>query len=218
MKETIKNNTTELVFILDRSGSMHGLEPDTIGGFNSMLEKQKAEDGRAYVTTVLFNDQLVTLHDRLDVQTVAPLTGEDYTTAGCTALFDAVGRTVRHIANIHKYARPEDVPARTVFVITTDGMENASREFRRGDVKALIEKQKEAGWEFLFIAANIDAEGTAADVGIDGDHAVNYCADSAGTSILFKSVSRAISNARVCSAPLAPSWKEDIEEDFNKRG
>ena len=157
-----KNNITELVFILDRSGSMGGLESDTIGGFNSMIEKQKRESGTAYVTTILFDHEIERLHDRLPLEEVRPMTGEDYTVRGCTALLDALGDTILHIADIHKYARKEDVPDNTVFVITTDGMENASRRYGSREIKKLIEKQKKrCGWEFLFIGANIDAVETA---------------------------------------------------------
>ena len=161
-----KNNTTELVFILDRSGSMAGLEADTIGGFNAMLEKQKKEDGKCYVSTVLFSNDSSVLHDRLPLEQVAPMTDRDYDVGGCTALLDAVGGAIRHISNIHKYARAEDVPAQTLFVITTDGMENASRRYGADEVRRMIAEKKEQGWEFLFLAANIDAVQTAKRFGI----------------------------------------------------
>ena len=213
----MKNNITELVFILDRSGSMFELRADTVGGFNSMIEKQKKEEGRAYVSTVLFNDTSFVLHDRVDLEKVGEMKLSDFQTSGCTALYDAIGQAIRHIANIHKYARPEDVPEKTVFVITTDGMENASRFYSHRDVKALIEKEKEKyGWEFLFIAANIDAQETAAMFGIDEDRAVNYCADSQGTEILYDAVSDAICSVR-SRAPLAGSWSKKINDDYNSR-
>lgn len=161
----MKNNVTELVFILDRSGSMHGLEGDTIGGFNSMIDKQKAQDGECYVSTVLFDDVSEVLHDRVRLSEVPVMTDRDYTVRGCTALIDAIGGAIHHIGNVHKYARPEDVPEQTVFVITTDGQENASHRYKADEVKRMIERQKERyGWEFLFIGANIDAVKTASKV------------------------------------------------------
>ena len=216
MKKT-DNNITELVFILDRSGSMGGLESDTIGGFNALLEKQKKQDGKAYVSTVLFDHEIEVLHDRLPIEEVEPLTDKDYTVRGCTALLDAIGKSVRHIGNIHKYARPEDVPAHTMFVITTDGMENASREFSGKDIKKLIEKQKEKyGWEFLFLAANIDAVETAGHFGISADRAVDYHADARGTALNYRVLERAIHSVR-SAAPLNPDWKKDIEDDYKSR-
>lgn len=163
----MKTNLTELVFILDRSGSMQGLEKDTIGGFNAMLEKQKKEPGEALVSTVLFDDRIEMLHDRVKLGEVRPITEKEYCVRGCTALLDAVGGAIRHIGNIHKYARPEDVPERTLFVITTDGMENASRRYTADKVRRMIEHEKEKyGWEFLFLGANIDAVETAGSLGI----------------------------------------------------
>ncbi len=212
-----KNNTTELVFILDRSGSMAGLEPDTIGGFNAMLEKQKKQDGACFVTTVLFDSMHRTLHDRVPLQDVRPLTDEDYTVGGCTALIDALGATIRHIAHIHRYARPEDVPAHTVFVITTDGMENASRQYSAPEVRRMIaHEQEKYGWEFLFLAANIDAVETAAHYGIRRDRAVNYRADKRGTSVVYDTVSEAIGSVR-SACRLDESWSRAIDEDFNSR-
>ncbi len=155
MTKKLNNNITEIVFILDRSGSMSGLEKDTIGGFNAMIEKQKKQDGKAYVSTVLFDHESVVLHDRLPLEQIKPMTEDDYTVRGCTALLDAIGGAVKHIGNIHRYARPEDVPEHTMFVITTDGLENASRKYNSRDIKRLIESKKEEGWEFLFIGANI---------------------------------------------------------------
>ena len=213
----MKKNLTELVFILDRSGSMSGLEADTVGGFNAMIEKQKKEDGEAYVSTVLFSHDSQVLHDRVPVEKVEPMTDRQYQVGGNTALLDAIGGAITHIGNIHKYARPEDVPEHTVFVITTDGMENASRDYSSDRVKKMIRKQQEKyGWEFLFLAANIDAVETAGRFGIGADRAVNYHADSAGTALNFEVVSDAVASVRRC-APLKASWKKRIEEDFEKR-
>ena len=217
MKNTAKNNTTELVFILDRSGSMQGLEQDTIGGFNSLIEKQKKQEGECLVSTVLFDDVCETLHDRIPLSDIKPMTEEDYFVRGCTALIDAIGGAVLHISEIHKYARPEDVPAHTLFVITTDGMENASRTYSSKQVKKMIETQKEKyGWEFLFIGANIDAVETAGQFGIKKDRAVNYHADRKGTSVLYQAVAKAVGCVRECE-PLAADWSRDIEEDFESR-
>ena len=211
-----KNNITELVFILDRSGSMGGLESDTIGGFNSMLEKQKKQDGTCYVSTVLFSNGSRVLHDRLPLEQVNHMTDRDYSVGGCTALRDALNDAIHHISNIHKYARPEDVPAQTVFVITTDGMENASRRANADQVRKLIAEKKEQGWEFLFLAANIDAVQTARRFGISEDRAVNYHADKCGTHVVYETVSEAISQVRRC-APLAANWSEEIDRDFKCR-
>ena len=212
-----KNNITELVFILDRSGSMHGLESDTIGGFNSLIEKQKKTEGKCYVSTVLFDDECKVLHDRVKLENVKPMTHNDYQVGGCTALIDAIGGAIKHIGNIHKYARPEDVPAKTMFVITTDGMENASHKFSSDEVKKMIERQKvKYGWEFLFIGANIDAVETAATFGIDKSRAVNYHADKKGTKVVYENVSEAVKYLRDCGG-IQPNWSEDIEKDFNAR-
>ncbi len=210
------NKTTELVFILDRSGSMAGLEADTMGGFNAMLEKQKKQEGDCFVTTVLFDHELLTLHDRLPLQQVRPMTGEDYQVRGCTALLDAIGETVRHIEGIHKYARREDVPDQTIFVITTDGMENASKRYTQKTVKELVEKKKEAGWEFLFLGANIDAVSTAGGFGIGKDRAVTFTNDSEGVRLNYEVLGDAICAARACQ-PLAADWKSRIEEDHKGR-
>lgn len=213
----MKNNVTELVFILDRSGSMHGLEGDTIGGFNSMIDKQKAQDGECYVSTVLFDDVSEVLHDRVRLSEVPVMTDRDYTVRGCTALIDAIGGAIHHIGNIHKYARPEDVPEHTVFVITTDGQENASHRYKADEVKRMIERQKERyGWEFLFIGANIDAVETAARYGIDRDRAVNYNADSEGTQILYSSVSKAVCSVRAKKG-IDECWAEEIDSDYRRR-
>lgn len=217
MKKTNKNNTTELVFILDRSGSMAGLESDTIGGFNSMIKKQKSQDGKCYVSTVLFDDRIEVVHDRVELSSIKKMTENDYYVRGCTALIDAIGSSIRHIANIHKYARPEDVPENTLFVITTDGMENASHQFSSDEVKRMIEKEKaKYGWEFIFIGANIDAVETAKQFGINSDRAVNYHADSKGTKVLYEAVSDAVCNVR-CNAPMAADWSQNINNDFNSR-
>ncbi len=210
------NNITELVFILDRSGSMAGLESDTVGGFNAMLKKQKKTEGDCFVSTVLFDSTSKVLHDRLPLAEVSEMTEKDYSVGGCTALIDALGDAIEHIRNIHKYARKEDVPAHTMFVITTDGMENASRRRSSDEVKKLIEKQKEKGWEFLFIGANIDAVETAARYGISRDRAVNYNADSKGTAVLYNAVSDAVGKMRCC-APIAADWSKDIDEDYKQR-
>ena len=214
----MKNNITELVFILDRSGSMAGLEQDTIGGFNAMIEKQKKETGECYISTVLFDNVSEVLHDRVKLSVIKPMTDKEYTVRGCTALIDAIGGAIHHIGNIHKYARPEDVPEHTMFIITTDGMENASQRYSSDEVKKMIERQKEKyGWEFLFIGANIDAVETARRYGINEDRAVNYNADAKGTGILYESVACAVSNVRKC-ASLDNSWRENLDVDYKKRG
>ena len=216
MKKT-RNNTTELVFIIDRSGSMSGLEADTIGGFNSMIEKQKRQKGKCYVSTILFDDKSKVIHDRVELERVRPMTRDDYTPGGCTALIDALGDAIKHIARIHKYARPEDVPENTVFVITTDGMENASRKYTADEVRRKISHEKEKyGWEFLFIGANIDAVETARAYGIAPDRAVNYRADQKGTRVLYETVARAVCNTRA-GAGINADWCEDITRDNNRR-
>ena len=210
--------TTELVFILDRSGSMRGLEADTIGGFNSMLEKQKKEPGDCYVSTVLFDHVTEVIHDRVPLQDVPALTDKEYYVRGSTALLDAVGGAIHHIGNIHKYARKEDIPDRTLFVITTDGMENASHRYDYKKVKEMIERQKEKyGWEFLFLGANIDAAKEAARIGINADRAVTYLNDEVGTSLNYNVISAAVSHVRSCAAPMAADWKAEIEEDVKRR-
>ena len=208
---------TELVFILDRSGSMTGLEADTIGGFNSMIAKQKREPGRALGSTILFDDSSQVLHDRLPLDRIPPMTDREYFPRGSTALLDAIGGAIHHIGIVHKYARPEDRPARTLFAITTDGMENASCRYRYADIKEMIERQKELyGWEFLFLGANMDAVKTAAHFGIGADRAVTYCNDSAGTRLNYDVVSDAVGTFR-CGAPMSASWKAPIEEDMERR-
>ncbi len=214
----MRKNLTEIVFILDRSGSMQGLEADTIGGFNSMIEKQKKEEGEAIVSTVLFDNESSVIHDRVNIERISPMTDRDYSVRGCTALLDAVGGAIHHIGNVHKYARDEDVPEHTLFVITTDGMENASRRYDRDDVKKMIERQKEKyGWEFLFLGANIDAVETAKGFGIGADRAVNYNSDSEGTRLNYDVLSEAIGIVRR-SEVLGKKWKRRIDEDFKKRG
>ena len=208
---------TELVFILDRSGSMAGLETDTIGGFNAMIEKQKKEAGEALVTTVLFDNESVTVHDRIPLQEVPPLTEKEYFTRGCTALLDAVGGTIRHIANIHRYIRREDVPERTLFVITTDGYENASRYYDYDKVRRLIEHEKtKYGWEFLFLGANIDAAAEAKRFGIAADRAADYKCDTAGTALNYEVIGEAVGAVRG-ARPLAANWKRRIDEDVKQR-
>lgn len=213
----MKNNITELVFILDRSGSMAGLEGDTIGGFNSLIEKQRRQDGKCYVSTVLFDNVSEVLHDRVELSEIKKMTEDDYTVRGCTALIDAIGGAIRHIANIHKYAREEDVPEHTMFVIMTDGMENASRRYSGKEVKKMIEKEKEKyGWEFLFIGANIDSVETARHFGIGADRAANYHADSEGTAVVFEAVAETVQNARA-GMPMKANWNAKINRDFNSR-
>ena len=214
----MKKNLTELVFILDRSGSMAGLEKDTIGGFNAMLEKQKAEDGEAFISTVLFDNYSEVIHDRVPLDAVPKLTEKEYYVRGCTALLDAVGGAIHHIANVHKYAREEDRPEKTLFVITTDGMENASRHYSYEKVKEMITRQKEQhGWEFLFLGANIDAAREAARFGIAADRAANYHADTQGTAVIYEAMSEAVYNVRACR-PMGADWKRRVDEDFKKRG
>ena len=212
----MKNDLTELVFILDKSGSMSGLEGDTVGGFNSMIERQKKEAGSALVTTVLFSNESVTVHDRVDVREIEKLTEKDYRVGGCTALLDAIGEAVRHVSDVHRYIRPEDIPAKTMFVITTDGMENASRVYSADKVKKLIEEKKQQGWEFLFLGANIDAVTTAKRFGIDEDRAVTYRADSVGTRLNYAAVGEAVASVRG-GRKLSRAWKECIEEDMRSR-
>ena len=213
----MKKNLTEIVFILDRSGSMAGLEDDTIGGFNAMIEKQKAEAGDAYVSTVLFDNYMDVIHDRVDIQEIQPMTRKDYYVRGCTALLDAVGKAIHHIGNVHKYAREEDRPEKTIFVITTDGMENASREYSYERLKAKIERQKARyGWEFIFLGANIDAAREAARFGIAAECAANYHADRQGTAVIYEAVNEAVRNVRA-ARPMGTNWKRQVDADFRKR-
>ena len=213
----MKKNLTELVFILDKSGSMAGLEADTIGGFNSMIERQKKEEGEALVSTVLFANRSTVIHDRVDLQKIEPMTDKQYCVGGCTALIDAIGGAIHHIGNVHKYAREEDRPEHTVFVITTDGMENASHRYTSDQVKAMVNRQKEKyGWEFLFLGANIDAVETAARFGITEDRAVDFINDRAGQALNYAEVSEAVRTVRACR-PLTREWKGRIEADYKAR-
>ena len=213
----MKKNLTEMVFILDKSGSMSGLEADTIGGFNGMIEKQKKEEGEALVSTVLFSDESTVIHDRVDLKKIEPMTDKQYFVGGCTALIDAIGQAIHHIGNVHKYAREEDRPEHTIFVITTDGMENASHRYTSDRVKAMVERQKEKyGWEFLFLGANIDAVETAARFGINEDRAVNFRNDRMGTALNYAEVSEAVRTVRAC-APISRDWKRKIEQDYESR-
>jgi len=213
----MKKNLTEMVFILDRSGSMAGLESDTIGGFNAMIEKQKQEEGEALVSTVLFSGESTVIHDRVDIRKVEPLTEKQYHVYGCTALIDAIGQAIHHIGNVHKYAREEDKPEHTIFIITTDGMENASRLYSSEEVKKMIEKEKKVyGWEFLFLGANIDAVETAGRFGIGSDRAVRFHNDPRGIRLNYETVSRTVGRMRAC-APIESNWKEEIEKDYRNR-
>ena len=208
---------TELVFILDRSGSMAGLEPDTIGGFNAMIEKQKKEEGGALVSTLLFDTRTDVIHDRLPLDEVPELTDREYYVRGCTALLDAVGGAIHHIGNIHKYARKEDVPEKTLFVITTDGMENASREYSYERVKKMIKRQQSKyGWEFLFLGANIDAAAEAGRFGIDAGHAVDYHSDRDGTALNYEVLSETVSAVRTFGS-VPKDWKRRIDDDYKNR-
>lgn len=210
---------TELVFILDRSGSMAGLEKDTIGGFNAMLEKQRKEPGDAVISTVLFDNESEVIHDRAAIGEVPELTEKEYYVLGCTALLDAVGGAIHHIGNVHKYARKEDVPEKTLFIITTDGMENASRRYSYEKVRHMIQRQKERyGWEFLFLGANIDAAAEASRFGIDASMAADYHCDEEGTALNYEVISDTITQVRACAAPLSADWKKRIDADYKKRG
>lgn len=219
----MKKGLTELVFILDRSGSMAGLEKETIGGYNSLIEKQKKNQGEVYVSTVLFDGVSEVLHDRIPLCEIQPMTEDEYYVRGCTALLDALGGAIHHIGNVHKYAKEEDRPEKTLFIITTDGQENSSRRYTYKKVKHMVEKQKEKyGWEFLFLGANIDAIAEAERFGIKANRAVNYECDEEGTAINFKVLSKAVSRVIEysyddCEEMLDDSWKEEIEEDYKKR-
>ena len=221
----MRENLTELVFILDRSGSMTGLESDTIGGFNSMIAKQQKESGEVFVSTVLFDDQTEVIHDRVSIGKVKKLTEADYYVRGCTALLDAVGGAIRHIANVHKYAREEDRPAKTLFVITTDGLENASRKYSFTKLKKLIrEQQEQYHWEFLFLGANMDAIKVAGSMGIKQDRAANYRCDEVGTALNYRVIDEAVTRLRECKVSdmetmfVGGAWKAEIDRDFEKRG
>lgn len=207
----------EVVFILDRSGSMAGLELDTIGGFNSMLEKQRKEPGDAYVSTILFDDTSEVIHDRLPIHEVPKLTENEYYVRSCTALLDAVGGAISHIANIHKYARQEDIPERTLFIITTDGMENASHRYTYKMVRQMIQEQKEKGWEFIFLGANIDAAQEAERFGIDESMAANYHCDEDGMALNYQVIHEALCKVRKNNLPLTADWKKKIDDDYQNR-
>ena len=221
----MKKGLTEIVFILDRSGSMCGLEPDTIGGYNSMIEKQKKEEGEALISTVLFDGQTDVLHDRVPLDKISPITEKEYYVRGSTALLDAVGGAIHHIGNVHKYAREEDVPEKTLFIITTDGMENSSRQYSYDKVKKMIEKQKEKyHWEFIFLGANIDAVGVADRFGVDRQHAVRYECDSAGTALNFQVMNKMVSCARGAKSARAMNeafcseeMLDEVREDYKRR-
>ncbi|MBQ3706079.1 MAG: VWA domain-containing protein [Clostridia bacterium] len=214
----MRKNLTEMVFILDKSGSMAGMEADTIGGFNAMIEKQREAEGEALVSTVLFSYDSRVIHDRVDIGKIEPLTEREYRVGGGTALIDAIGGAIHHIGNVHKYAREEDRPEHTIFIITTDGMENASRSYSSDQVKRMVERQKKRyGWEFLFLGANIDAVETAARVGIGADRAVRYHNDSRGVELNYRIVSDTIGMMRTCAQPVGAAWKEEIEKDYASR-
>ena len=221
----MKKGLTEIIYILDRSGSMGGLEADTIGGYNSLLAKQKKEEGEALFSTVLFDDRIDVLHDRKPIGEIAPITDKEYYVRGCTALLDAVGGAIHHIRNVHKYIRDEDVPEKTLFIITTDGMENASKQYDYAKVKKMVEQQKEAGWEFLFLGANIDAVEVAGRFGVAANRAVRYECDAVGTALNFKAMASVVSGVRRSKS--AKEMREmldceesldEIREDYRKRG
>lgn len=219
----MRKDLTEIVFILDRSGSMSGLEADTIGGYNSLIRKQQNETGEAFVSTVLFDDRIEVLHDRVSIDQIKPMNEKEYYVRGCTALLDAVGGAIHHIGNVHKYAREEYRPEKTLFIITTDGMENSSRRYSFDQVKKMVERQKEKyGWEFLFLGANIDAISVAGRFGIHADRAVNYECDAKGTEVNCRALSKVISRVRNCkreemNEALSSEWKEEIEADHKAR-
>ena len=214
----MRKGLTEVVFILDRSGSMRGLEADTIGGFNSMIEKQKKEEGEAIVSTVLFDNDMEVLHDRVSLEKIAPLTDKEYYARGCTALLDAIGGAIHHIGNVHKYARDEDRPEKTIFVITTDGYENASRKYSSDRVKQMVERQKQKyGWEFIFLGANIDAVETARNFGIDEERAANYVNDSTGVGVMYEAQCCLMSDIRQ-NRKNGRNWKKNVDDDYVRRG
>ena len=212
----MKKNLTELVFIMDRSGSMSGLEKDCVGGFNSMIKKQKKEDGECLVSTVLFNNSDTILHDRVSLKNIKQMKEDDYVPSGCTALIDALGNSIKHISDVHRYIRKEDVPEHTIFVITTDGLENASKKYSSEEVKKMVEQKKEEGWEFIFLAANIDAVETAKRYGIEEDRAVNYVCDEVGTRKNYNALDKAIRSFRKCGV-MDSDWAAEIQEDYQSR-
>ena len=213
----MKKGLTEIVFILDRSGSMSGLEKDTIGGFNTTIEKQKQEEGEAIVSTVLFDNDMEVLHDRVSLADIQPLTDKEYYPRGSTALLDAIGGAIHHIGNVHKYAREEDRPEKTIFVITTDGYENASRRYTSDRVKQMVERQKQKyGWEFIFLGANIDAVETARDFGIGEERAANYVPDGAGIGVMYEAQCCLMSDIRQ-NRKNERGWKKNVDADYQKR-
>ena len=213
----MKKGLTEIVFILDKSGSMSGLEADTIGGYNSFLEKQKKVEGEAFVSTVLFSDRNEVVHDRVPIEKIEPMNEQQYSVGGCTALLDAIGGAVHHIGNVHKYARDEDKPEHTIFVITTDGQENFSREYSYEKIKKMITRQQEKyGWEFIFLGANMDAIGEAGKLGIRADRAVRYECDGSGTLLNYSVLSETVGKMR-CSVAVAEDWSREISDHYNKK-
>lgn len=218
----MKKNLTELVFVIDKSGSMSGLEKDTVGGFNSMLDKQRTEDGDVAITTVLFDDRIQVLHDRADITKVSNLTNKDYQPGGCTALLDALGKTIKHINKVQKALPEDECPEKTMFIITTDGQENSSHEYSYEKIKKMVEKKQEKKqWEFLFLGANMDAISAAADIGIKANRATNFHSDAAGTAVNYRAMNRAVSVFRGCqmervSEALA-DWDEEVKKDYNAR-
>ena len=219
MENKLQETVTEIVFILDRSGSMAGLEADTIGGFNSLIAKQKKETGKALLSTVLFDDKSEVIYDRVPLDKVPTMTDKEYYVRGCTALLDAIGGAIHHIGTVHKYARPEDRPDKTLFIITTDGMENSSERYTYEKVKSMVERQQSRyGWEFIFLGANIDAISVANRFGIDKNHAANYHADEIGTALNFEVLSDAICDFLIApEGRLAPEWNKRIITDFESR-
>lgn len=214
----VKTNITEIVFILDKSGSMSGLESDTIGGYNAMLKKQQEEEGEAIVTTVLFDNNYELLHDRVNIKGIRPITENEYYVGGSTALLDAIGKTIYKIGNVQKHTSEEYRADKVMFIITTDGMENASREYTYEKVRKMVENQKERyGWEFIFLGANIDAISTAERFGITAERAANYNADSEGTRLNYEAVCCVVSELRA-NREINDSWKEKIDEDYERRG
>lgn len=219
-----KNNITELVFILDRSGSMSGLEKDTIGGFNSMIQKQKEEEGQVIISTVLFDHNISVLHDRQNLENIQALTEKDYYVGGCTALLDAVGQSIKHINDVQKKMPANERPTKTMFVITTDGQENSSHKYNYDKIKKMVEKkQDKKGWEFLFLGANMDAIKAAGDIGIKANRSVNFHCDAEGTAVNYKALSKAVSKFRACEATVEAkavaldNWDEEIAEDYAAR-
>lgn len=218
----MNKNLTELVFILDRSGSMQGLEKDTIGGFNSMLEQQREVEGEVLISTVLFDDKIEVLHDRKSLKDITNLTDKDYTVRGCTALLDAIGKSIKHIGKVQKAMKEDEKPDKTMFVITTDGLENASKEYSYARIKKMVEKKQEKkNWEFIFLGANMDAISAAQDIGIKADRASNYCCDSKGTATNYRALSKAVCGFRQAEKGMASkaleAWDEEIVEDYKAR-